>query len=171
MQFLTIQETAIRQDADGRYCLNDLHRAAVARGRATSSHRPGEFMRRKETGKLIAAVDKRCADSRIASVSVVKGGMPGATQGTFVAKALVYAYAMWIDADFHLDVIEAFDSAQRDNMDLWQQMQALIAREVKSKVRASFGSHLMLERKRQIPRFEEERSLLESQIQPSLLTH
>jgi hypothetical protein len=50
-------------------------------------------------------------------------------------------------------------------------MQALIAREVESKVRASFGSHLMLERKREIPQLDEERFRLELQIQPSLLSH
>lgn len=45
----------------------------------------------------------------------------------------------------------------------------MIAREVESKVRASFGSHLMLERKREIPHFRDERYRLESEIQPSLL--
>lgn len=57
--------------------------------------------------------------------------------------------------------------AQREQS-LWQQMQALIAREVESKVRASFGSHLMLERKREIPEFDVRREQLESQIQPPL---
>lgn len=60
---------------------------------------------------------------------------------------------------------------QNRDKNLWQQMQALISREVESKVRATFGSHLMLERKREIPQFDEERYRLESQIQPSLLTH
>lgn len=54
---------------------------------------------------------------------------------------------------------------------LWQQMQALIAQEVESKVRASFGSRLMLDRKRDIPRFESEHQRLEAEIQPSLLLH
>lgn len=54
---------------------------------------------------------------------------------------------------------------------LWQQLQALIAKEVESKVRASFGSHLMLERKKEIPQFDQERFFLESQIQPSLPLH
>ena len=57
--------------------------------------------------------------------------------------------------------------AQREQS-LWQQMQALIAREVESKVRASFGSHLMLERKREIPEFETLREQLENKIQPPL---
>jgi hypothetical protein len=171
MQFLKIQDTSIRQDADGRYCLNDLHRAAMALGRANANHRPGSFMRRKETAALIEAAEKRCTDSRIAPVAIIKGGLPGSTQGTFVSKPLVYAYAMWIDADFHLDVIEAFDSVKRGDLGLWQQMQALIAQEVESKVRASFGSHLMLERKREIPYFEDERRQLETLIQPTLLPH
>lgn len=62
----------------------------------------------------------------------------------------------------------------RDRLDagrqnLWQQMQALIAKEVGSQVRASFGSHLMLDRKRELPSLRTEREMLESAIQPSLL--
>lgn len=59
----------------------------------------------------------------------------------------------------------------RREQSLWHQMQALVAREVESKVRASFGSHLMLERKRDIPHFDEERFRLECQIQPELFIH
>lgn len=171
MQSLMIKEVAVRIDEDGRYCLNDLHRAAMLRGKATKSQRPGTFMKRPETKALIAAMERRCTVGCITPVRTAKGNSLGLTQGTFVARPLVYAYAMWIDADFHLDVIEAFDSIQSGQMNLWQQMQALIAREVESKVRASFGSHLMLERKREIPQFDAERDLLERQIQPSLLTH
>ncbi|MCD0493882.1 Rha family transcriptional regulator [Chromobacterium violaceum] len=69
--------------------------------------------------------------------------------------------------------IDAFNTMaeqlKRRDLGLWQQMQELIAREVESKVRASFGSRLMLERKREIPRLESERFLLEGSIQPSLL--
>lgn len=61
------------------------------------------------------------------------------------------------------------DELGRREQSLWQQMQALIAKEVESKVRASFGSHLMLQRKREIPEFDAERSLFERQMQPSLL--
>ena len=60
------------------------------------------------------------------------------------------------------------DQLQSRDMNLWQKMQALIAKEVESKVRASFGSHLMLTRKREIPLLRHERIELESQIQPPL---
>lgn len=61
------------------------------------------------------------------------------------------------------------DELGRREQTLWHQMQVLIAREVESKVRASFGSHLMLARKRELPGLDAERELLESQMQPSLL--
>ena len=76
---------------------------------------------------------------------------------------------------FKVAIVKEFfcmrDELGRREQNLWQQMQALIAREVESQVRASFGSHLLHERKREIPQFDAERSLLERQIQPSLLPH
>lgn len=60
------------------------------------------------------------------------------------------------------------DALNQQAKGLWQQMQALIAQEVESKVRASFGSRLMLDRKRDIPHFESEHLRLEAAIQPSL---
>lgn len=63
------------------------------------------------------------------------------------------------------------DALQQRTNNLWQQMHALIAQEVESKVRASFGSHLMLERKKEIPEFREQFARLESEIQPALPLH
>lgn len=77
--------------------------------------------------------------------------------------------------EFKIALVKEFfrmrDELGRRERNLWERMQALVAREVESKVRASFGSHLMLERKRDIPQFDAERALLERQIQPSLLSH
>lgn len=170
MHPLVISDTAVRQDAEGRFCLNDLHRAAMHRGKATRSHRPGSFTKRPETQGLVAAIKKRCTPQCIDPIMAIRGG-PAALQGTFVSKPLVYAYAMWIDADFHLDVIEAFDSLQVSAMGIYQQLQALVQEEVSTQVRASFGSRLMLERKRAIPELRRRRERLEAEIQPALQLH
>lgn len=63
------------------------------------------------------------------------------------------------------------DALSQRAQNLYQQLQALVAEEVETQVKASFGSHLMLERKRAIPDFERRREALESQLQPSLFIH
>jgi phage regulator Rha-like protein len=89
---------AIRQDAEGRYCLNDLHRAAGGH----VNHQPNFFMKRNETAELLAELNSDNSLNYEAAVS--KAGRYG---GTFVVKELVYAYAMWISPAFHLKVIRA----------------------------------------------------------------
>lgn len=76
---------------------------------------------------------------------------------------------------FKEEYINAFnamaDHIANTEKNLWQKMQALISREVASEVRASFGSRLMTDRKRELPSLNEERAELENQLQPSLLQH
>ncbi|MDD2711297.1 MAG: Rha family transcriptional regulator [Simplicispira sp.] len=60
------------------------------------------------------------------------------------------------------------DALSQQAKGLWQQMQALIAQEVESKIKASFGSRLMLDRKQEIPFFKSEHQRLEAEIQPAL---
>lgn len=105
MNALTIADTAIRQDAEGRYCLNDLHRAAGGEKR----HQPSDWLRLKQTQELIAelAVPGIPGTLKNQPLAVIQGGTQ---QGTYVAKELVYAYAMWISAVFHLKVIRAYDA-------------------------------------------------------------
>lgn len=161
MHPLTISNTAIRQDGEGRYSLNDLHKAAGG----NAKHRPGQFMRLNTTRAL--AKEIQCADQRSA-FHVVNGGP---LRGTYVCKELVYAYAMWISPAFSLKVIRAYDQMQVNTMSLYKQLQALVAEEVSTQVRASFGSHLMLERKRAIPDLKQRRERLEAEIQPVLQLH
>ena len=76
---------------------------------------------------------------------------------------------------FKADLIAEFfrmrDALQQRTQNLWQQLQAAIAQEVESKVRASFGSHLMLERKREKEYLQGRIHELETEIQPSLPLH
>lgn len=94
---LTIANTGIHQDAEGRFSLNDLH--AASGGNPT--HRPGEFLRLQQTQDLIAEIET-------AGIPAVRS-KEGRGGGTFAGKELVYAYAMWISPKFHLQVIRTFD--------------------------------------------------------------
>ena len=98
---LILDSITIRTDADGRYCLNDLHRAAGAE----SKHQPAFWMRNAQTQALINEIGNS-ADLQSSPVSSIEG----AAGGTYVAKELVYAYAMWISPAFHLKVIRAYDN-------------------------------------------------------------
>lgn len=60
------------------------------------------------------------------------------------------------------------DALNQRTQNLYQQLQALVAEEVETQVKASFGSRLMLERKRAIPDLRRRRESLEHQLQPSL---
>lgn len=76
---------------------------------------------------------------------------------------------------FKVELVREFyrmrDALDQRDQNLWQQLQAAIAQEVESKVRASFGSHLMLERKKQKPLLTQEIHRLEAEIQPALPLH
>lgn len=101
---MVIGETEIRADSDGRFCLNDLQRAATI-GRNPRTVEVHEFMRRPETKDLIEAI-LNTGNTRIHPVSAKRGR----SGGTFVCKEVVYAYAMWISPAFNLKVIRAYDS-------------------------------------------------------------
>lgn len=108
-QPLVIGEFSIRQDEDGRYCLNDLHKA----GGDLRKDRPGFFIENEKTQELIAAIEDENYDAGNSAsckkaVNIIRGR--GKEQGTYVVKELVYSYAMWISAKFHLMVIRAYDS-------------------------------------------------------------
>ena len=97
-QKLIIANTKIRQDDEGRYCLNDCHRASGM----SETKRPGNWLKNAQTVELINELgDARiiASDKLVNPVNVIKGGN---NQGTYVVKELVYAYAMWISPAFHV---------------------------------------------------------------------
>jgi hypothetical protein len=98
-QILTIGSIDVRQDDQGRYCLNDLHRAAGG----LQQHRPNYWVSNKQTQALVAEI----SSAGIPALAVVNGGNK---QGTYVCRELIYAYAMWISAAFQLKVIRAYDA-------------------------------------------------------------
>lgn len=103
-QPLVIGEFSIRQDDEGRYCLHDLHKASGG----AEKHQPAFFIRNKQTKDLIAEIESEKHSANLQSaVKTINGGNG---RGTYVVKELVYSYAMWISAKFHLMVIRAYDA-------------------------------------------------------------
>lgn len=102
---LVLRGTGIRQDSEGRFCLNDLHRASGY----GAGKRPSNWLRIDPARELVEELKKQVSYVRLAPIHVVHGGPE---RGTYVARELVYAYAMWISPAFHLAVIRAFDAAQ-----------------------------------------------------------
>lgn len=101
---------SIRSDKEGRFSLNDLHRAAVEGG-VTKDIRPNEWMALDRTKEL---ADILIAENRSSSPIKASAGRYG---GTYVSKELVYAYAMWISSAFHLQVIRAYDALANGSLD------------------------------------------------------
>lgn len=99
MNELIIGNAKIRMDAEGRYSLNDLHKAAGGEVR----HKPSEWASNQQTKELAQELSKE----GIPALVIVKGGTK---PGTFVCREMVYAYAMWISPSFHVSVIRAYDA-------------------------------------------------------------
>lgn len=86
----------IRQDFDGRFRINDLHKAAGGEKR----HSPNYWLENQQASDLVRLLETT-------GIPVVS--LAGRSGGTFVVKELVYAYAMWVSPEFHLHVIRTFD--------------------------------------------------------------
>ncbi|MBC3464985.1 KilA-N domain-containing protein [Pseudomonas sp. RW10S2] len=103
MSALMIASIEIHQDHHGRFSLNDFHRAAGGE----TKHQPAFFMKRPETIELIEEISNSAVEQNYAPTAS-KAGRYG---GTYVVKELVYSYAMWVSAKFHLHVIRTFELA------------------------------------------------------------
>ncbi|WP_414455490.1 KilA-N domain-containing protein [Enterobacter quasiroggenkampii] len=104
---IVISDIKIHMDAEGRYSLNDLHKASGKEDK----HQPAFFMRRNETIELIDEIFNSANMQNKNPVDAKKGRYGG----TYVCKELVYSYAMWISAAFALKVIRAYDALVTGN--------------------------------------------------------
>lgn len=95
---IEIGGVVIHADAQGRFSINDLHRAAGGEDR----HKPGHWLATQQTRELIVEIET----GGIPAVSRIEGR----NGGTYGSKEMIYSYAMWVSAKFHLQVIRTFDA-------------------------------------------------------------
>lgn len=105
---IVIESHSIAVKADGMYCLNDLHKAAMALGKATESQKPSNFI--KSQADFVAAVDA----TGVASVKSIKGGVK---QGTWAIEIVAMKYAGWIDASFEVQVYAAAQALRHGDIE------------------------------------------------------
>ena len=101
MKDLILNSTPITKDENGLFSLNDLHKAAGGHNK----HKPSLFYR---SGSFTEVVEVLNAQKRAFNPIEKKQGRNG---GTWVCKELVYKYAMWVNPEFEVMVIQTFDKA------------------------------------------------------------
>ena len=107
---IIIENINIRQDTQGRFCLNDLHKAAGGEIR----HRPAKWLQNKQVQELIDEISNDVITSHQRNQAlepiVTRNGSLENGGGTFAVRHLVYAYTSWISPKFHLKVYDIFDA-------------------------------------------------------------
>ncbi|WFG54118.1 putative antirepressor family protein [Myxococcus phage Mx9] len=96
---LVVGDVTVRQDSNGRYCLNDLHRAAGG----AAHHQPAEFMRLLGTKAMVEEI--KSGNPQTSPYETVMGR----NGGTYVCRTLVFRYAAWVSAAFELKVYKVFE--------------------------------------------------------------
>ena len=94
----------IRRDNEGRYCLNDLHKAAIASGLDVERKNPSDFFRTDMAKNFIESLQK--VDETTHNPVVTKEGRNG---GTYAVRLLAQRYCGWLSSDFEVVVYSTFD--------------------------------------------------------------
>lgn len=127
---------------------------------------PHEWLRLPETSRYLRALERRYGKIPYLKTARGRGG------GTWLHPKLAVTFARWLDAEFAVWCDEQIDellrTGQRQAMSVYQELVALQLEDAGSLARASFGSHLMLDRKREKPEFRRRRLRLEAEAMPQL---
>ena len=89
---LVIETGVVRKDKEGRYSLNDLHKAALAAGHDVERKNPANFLRNDFAKDFIKVVEKKEVSqngSLNSAVSVVNGG-------TYAVRLVAQRYCGWL---------------------------------------------------------------------------
>lgn len=100
---LIIADNTININADGMYCLNHLHKAAMDQGKATESQRPSNFAKSQE------------AFLNATGVALIQ--VRGRTGGTYAPEIVAMKYAGWIDPSYEVQVYKAVQSLKNGDIE------------------------------------------------------
>lgn len=110
---LVIANATVRQDGDGRCCLNDLHQASGA----AMMHKPGIWLALVATQALIQELDM--PDSAGAKpLCHAASGIGEGRPAIFVCQALVYAYALWVSPVFFAKIYRCASGAAKSGAEI-----------------------------------------------------
>ena len=99
---IVVFDTTVHVDSDGRFSLNDIHRAAMAKGYATKSQRPGAFLQSKDVARYVSELNEN------ATIVAVKK-IAGKTGGSYATRTLALRYAAWIDKSLETEVYRTIE--------------------------------------------------------------
>lgn len=105
----TTNQVEIRQDATGRYCLNDLH--AVAGG--SPKRDPSIYLGLTQTQELIMVLREEQGANGVAPV-ITPDGPDGPT---FVSRYLAIDYTMWVSPQMRSAVFSGFQAQREHSID------------------------------------------------------
>lgn len=100
---LSLNGVSIRQDASGLYSLGDLFRAAGG----VNGKQPSFWLENRQPNSIAEKLQNKTG--KVVLYSKQKSG-------TFACRQLVIMYSAWLNDDFHLSVLEAFDALLRGDL-------------------------------------------------------
>lgn len=106
---LVMLETTIRQDKEGRYCLNDLHKAAIASGLKVERKNPAEFFRTEMASNFVESLKKlenSTTENPVVAFTIKNGGK---NPGTYAVRLLAQRYCGWLSSGFEVAVYSLID--------------------------------------------------------------
>ncbi|MGL4927985.1 MAG: KilA-N domain-containing protein [Plesiomonas shigelloides] len=109
MSKIVIAGNDIFIDNAGMYCLNHLHKAAMAQGKATEHHKPSNFTRNADVGAFISALE---LEAQICALKAVKGGR----SGVWAVELVAMKYAGWIDPSYEVQVYKAMQALKHGDI-------------------------------------------------------
>ena len=121
MKPLQIADIVIRRDAFGRYCLSDVHKAAMLLNCASNSQRPGNYLRLTQAQELMHAC--QFSHPNDAPISARLQGA-GRTSWTFAQLPFLHSYALWLDPYFYLTLLDAMERSTQPKPSIGQRLLA-----------------------------------------------